>query len=64
MSIPKHERSPSRLEAGIMTYEEIENSYKSWICANYKYMSRQQIRNMSRLFKDLFGKDITWNKKK
>ena len=30
------------------------------ICANYKFMSRQQIRNMTALFRELFGKDITW----
>lgn len=51
-----------KMDAGVMTYEEIENSYKSWICANYKYMSRQQIRNMTNLFKDLFGKEPTWKK--
>ena len=51
-----------KMEAGIMTYEEIENSYKSWICANYKYMSRKQIHNMTNLFKDLFGKEPTWKK--
>ena len=49
-----------KIETGIMTYEEIENSYKSWICANFKYMSRQQIHNMTNLFKDLFGKEPTW----
>lgn len=51
-----------KMDAGVMTYDEIENSYKSWICANYKYMSRQQIRNMTNLFKDLFGKEPTWKK--
>lgn len=52
------------VDDGRMEYREVENNFKSWICANYKFMSRQQIRNMSRLFKDLFGKDITWKKKK
>lgn len=51
------------VDDGRMEYREVENNFKSWICANYKFMSRQQIRNMSRLFKDLFGKDITWKKK-
>lgn len=51
------------VDDGRMEYREVETNFKSWICANYKFMSRQQIRNMSRLFKDLFGKDITWKKK-
>lgn len=52
------------VDAGRMEYAEAENNFKSWICANYKFMTRQQIQNMGRLFKDLFGKDITWKKKK
>lgn len=51
-----------KMDAGVMIYAEIENSYKSWICANYKYMSRKQIHNMTNLFKDLFGKEPTWKK--
>jgi hypothetical protein len=52
------------MDAGRMEYREIENNFKSWICAHYKFMSKQQIQNMSRLFKGLFGKDTTWKKKK
>ena len=52
------------MDDGRMEYSEIENNFKSWLCVHYKFMTRQQIQNMSRLFKDLFGKDITWKKKK
>lgn len=51
------------VDDGRMEYREVENNFKSWICANYKFMSRQQIRNMTALFRELFGKDITWKKK-
>lgn len=50
------------VDDGRMEYREVENNFKSWICANYKFMSRQQIRNMTALFRELFGKDITWKK--
>lgn len=52
------------VDDGRMEYAEAENNFKSWICAHYKFMTRQQIQNMSRLFRSLFGKDITWKKKK
>lgn len=52
-----------QLDAGKMTYEEIENSVKSWIGSNWKYMSKQQIKNMSRLYFDLFGRSIEWKRK-
>ncbi len=44
------------LDAGRMAYSKIEESFKSWIASVYKYMSRQQIQGLSRLFYDLFGK--------
>ena len=51
------------LDVGRITYQEIENAYKSWICAHYQYMSRRQIQHMSSLYRELFGKDPTWKKK-
>lgn len=51
------------LDVGRITYQEIENAYKSWICAHYRYMPRQQIQHMSSLYRELFGKDPTWKKK-
>lgn len=50
------------LDAGRMAYSKIEDSFKSWIASVYKYMSRQQIQGLSRLFYDLFGKAPTWKK--
>lgn len=52
------------LDGGRMEFIEIENNFKSWLCANYKYMSRLQIQNMIVLFKELFGREPTWKKKK
>jgi hypothetical protein len=43
-----------------LTYEEIENIFKSWMVANYKNMSMQQISNMSQLFYNLFRRKVTW----
>ena len=50
------------LDAGRMEYAEIENNFKSWICTYYRFMSMLQIQNMIALYKELFGKDITWKK--
>lgn len=50
------------LDAGRMAYSKIEESFKSWIASVYKYMSRQQIQGLSRLFYNLFGKVPTWKK--
>lgn len=51
------------LDAGKMTYCDIENCFKGWIGSNWKYMSKQQIKNMSRLYYDLFGRSVTWKKR-
>lgn len=50
------------LDAGRITYDEIENAFKGWIGGNYKNMSRQQISNMSSLYYELFGRRIKWKK--
>lgn len=51
-----------QLDVGKMSYEDIENCWKSWIGTHWKYMSHQQIKNMSRLYFELFGKEISWKK--
>lgn len=51
-----------KLDAGELDYMTIENSFKSWMGGNWKTMSRLQIRNMSRLYFDLFGKRVKWKK--
>ncbi|MBQ6773792.1 MAG: hypothetical protein IJP48_07010 [Synergistaceae bacterium] len=50
------------LDAGKITYGEIENIFKSWIGGNFKRMSRQQIYNMTELYKNLFGRIPEWRK--
>jgi len=49
-------------DKGVMQYADIENSFKSWIGANYKRMSRQQISNMTDLYIRLFRRLPTWKK--
>ncbi|MCH3961036.1 MAG: RNA-directed DNA polymerase [Solobacterium sp.] len=50
------------LDAGRMPYKDIENAYRSWIGSFYKFMSRKQLENFAALYKNLFGKEITWKK--
>ena len=52
------------LDAGRITYDEVENIFKGWICGNYKRMSHRQIFNMSELYISLFGRKPKWQKKK
>lgn len=51
------------LSEGKMSYKEVENNFKSWLYANWKVMSNQQLYNINILYKDLFGKEIKWKKK-
>lgn len=51
-----------KLDAGEMTYSDVENSFKSWLGGNWKRMSKQQISNMSLLYYQLFGRRPTWKK--
>lgn len=48
------------LDKKILTYEEIENIFKSWMSGNYKNMSIQQITNMSQLYYNLFKEVPKW----
>ena len=50
------------LDNGTLKYDDIENSFKSWISDNYKIMSREQINNMSILYYKLFGRLPSWKK--
>ena len=50
------------LDAGKITYEEIENIFKGWIGGNYKRMSHRQIFNMNELFMNLFRRQPKWKK--
>ncbi len=50
------------LDKGTMTMDDIEGCFRSWLGGNWRVMSRQQIMNMSSLYRELFGKDVTWKK--
>ena len=48
------------LDKGIVTIEEIDGYFRSWLSGNYKYMSRDQIYKMNSLYVKLFGRSVTW----
>ena len=50
------------LDKGLMPEEDIENSFKSWMGSQCKYMSNQQIINMITLYQNLFRREILWRK--
>lgn len=52
-----------QLDKGVMTYNDIEDSFKSWISANYKIMSRKQVKNLFQLYFELFRRKPKWKKK-
>ncbi|MBR2209444.1 MAG: hypothetical protein IJ859_11610, partial [Synergistaceae bacterium] len=41
------------LDNGKISLEKIENNFKSWLCNNYKKMSRKQIFNIMQIYKNL-----------
>lgn len=51
------------LERGVITYEEIENIFRSWLGASWKRMSHRQIFNITALFQSLFGRVPKWKRK-
>jgi hypothetical protein len=48
------------LDRGTLSYSEIEQCYKSWICDYAKYMSKVQREHMQALYEELFGRRIRW----
>lgn len=52
-----------QLDAGRITYEDVEQSAKSWMGTYAKLMSKDQIRHMKALYKALFGKELIWKSK-
>ena len=50
------------LDKGVMPYQDIENSYKSWMGNYAKYMSKQQRKNIQNLYKSLFERSPRWKK--
>lgn len=52
------------LDSGAMLYGDIEQAYKSWMGDHARVMSKEQIKNMKQLYKELFGKEPRWKKQK
>ena len=51
-----------KLDDGVMSYEDVENAFKSWLGTHWKLMSMQQIANMADLYFQLYGRIPTWKK--
>lgn len=49
-------------DRGKMMYGDIEQAYKSWMGDHARIMSKEQIKNMKQLYKQLFGKEPRWKK--
>ena len=50
------------LDKGEIEYADIEQAVKSWMGAFSYLMSKKQIRNMKRLYAELFGKELKWKR--
>lgn len=50
------------LDNGEITYQNIEQSYKSWMGKYAKVMSKRQTRNIKQLYIELFKEDPRWKK--
>ncbi len=48
----------------VMSYPDVEQAVKSWMGGNVNDMSKEQIKNMKNLYKELFGKELTWKKQR
>ena len=48
------------VEIGRMTYEQVEQSAKSWMGDYSRLMSKQQITHMKAHYTALFGKELSW----
>lgn len=47
-----------KVKEGAITYENVENMFKSWMGSYYKLLSRQQRKNLIFLYEELFDKTI------
>lgn len=48
------------ISKGKMTYDRVEQAYKSWMGAFTKIMSKKQIKHIKELYKELYGKEPRW----
>ena len=53
-----------KVSDGEVEYENVENTFKSWMGSFYKLLSKQQRKNLISLYEDLFNKSIAIVKKK
>lgn len=51
------------LDSGRIDYATVENAFKSWLGSHWKYMSHDQVYNMSSLYYELFGRRPKWKKR-
>jgi len=51
------------MDRGVMAYEDVEQSAKSWIGDYHRLMSKKQIKHMKDLYLMLFGKELSWRQK-
>lgn len=49
---------------GEVDYENVENTFRGWMGAHYKLLSKEQRKKLIQLYEDLFDKDITIVNKK
>lgn len=47
-----------KVEKGEITYEQVENTFRSWMCDHYKLISKTQRKNLINLFEELYDKTI------
>ncbi len=51
-------------DKGNIEYGAIEQAYKSWMGSHVPIMSKNQVKNMKQLYRELFGKEPEWKKQK
>ncbi len=60
----KLKKLATKVETGEVSYENIENMFRSWMGSFYKLLSRQQRENLIRLYENLFDKEVSVVNKK
>ena len=52
-----------KVDSGAIPYEDVEQAVKSWMGEYSKVMSKRQIKNIKKLYMELFGKELVWKQK-
>lgn len=53
-----------QMDIGKISYDDIEQSTRSWMGNFVKTMPKKQIQNMNKLYYELFGKELIWKQRK